>query len=316
MDPNPVFHEGELAMQARAGTTSVAARGGSMVQTSISAAAGAFLERQSMLVVGSTDGGGQPWASVVFGAAGFAGPIDGSRLRWRRRRIWHDIQVPPGPTSRLREGDELGILAIELDTRKRLRINGVCLHVDDEVVDVQVREAYPNCPKYVRRRRLVSLVPRRPILAEERAIAAGPLSLAASELVTDSDTFFVASRHPARGLDVSHRGGPPGFVCCVDGRTLHVPDYAGNGMFNTLGNLHVDDRAGLLFVDFERDVLLQIAGRAAVVEDGTPPLGRAWQVRVEQWRFVPLDVATRWEHLEPSPHSPGSGDEGTSCPRR
>ena len=96
-----------------------------------------------------------------------------------------------------------------------------------------------------------------------------------------ADTFFVASAHPRRGTDVSHRGGDPGFVRMLDDHTLRVPDYAGNSMFNTLGNLHVNPRAGLLFVDFDRWRTLQLTGTATIRFDLEP---RAWDFRVEASR--------------------------------
>ena len=83
-------------------------------------------------------------------------------------------------------------------------------------------------------------------------------------LVAGADTFFIATWHPGGGADASHRGGRPGFVRVLDDRTLEFPDYPGNNMFNTLGNLVGHPRAGLLFVDFERGDLLQLTGRAKI----------------------------------------------------
>src|SRR3546814_14766932 len=68
-----------------------------------------------------------------------------------------------------------------------------------------------------------------------------------------------------QGADVSHRGGRPGFVRVTedDGRSvLTIPDFSGNQFFNTLGNIAINPRAGLLFVDFATGDLLTLTGRS------------------------------------------------------
>ena len=109
-----------------------------------------------------------------------------------------------------------------------------------------------------------------------------------------ADTFFVASyvdhEDGDRAVDVSHRGGRPGFVR-VEGNRLTIPDYAGNLHFNTLGNLISNPRAGLLFVDFEQGNVLQVQGRAEVILD-SPLIAafegaeRIWTLDIEQVRCV------------------------------
>ena len=84
-------------------------------------------------------------------------------------------------------------------------------------------------------------------------------------------TFFIATGHrdpeesATNGMDASHRGGDPGFVAVEDPHTLSIPDYAGNNHYNTLGNLLLDPRAGLLFLDFEGGHTLQLTGRVELL---------------------------------------------------
>src|SRR5882762_9985897 len=92
--------------------------------------------------------------------------------------------------------------------------------------------------------------------------------------VAGTDTFFIASRsaqldevESSQGLDVSHRGGRAGFVRVVSQNELCFPDFSGNLLFNTLGNLEVDARAGLLFIDFQSGGMLHIIGRAKISSD-------------------------------------------------
>jgi len=85
--------------------------------------------------------------------------------------------------------------------------------------------------------------------------------------LSSADTVFIATRHAEAGADVSHRGGDPGFVRVADPVHVLIPDYSGNMMFNTLGNIAADGRAGLLVVDFTTGRMLQVTGRADVSWD-------------------------------------------------
>ncbi len=70
------------------------------------------------------------------------------------------------------------------------------------------------------------------------------------------------------GVDVAHRGGKPGFVNVDGNKTLIIPDFSGNKHFNSFGNLELNPRAGLLFVDFNQGDLLYLTGEAKVIWDG------------------------------------------------
>jgi uncharacterized protein len=122
------------------------------------------------------------------------------------------------------------------------------------------------------------------------------------------DTFFVASANPQANLDASHRGGNPSFVK-VDGDALRIPDYPGNSMFNTLRNLAVHPRAGLLFVDFTSGDTLQLTGTAKIDLEAddldTGGTRRAWTLAVTAWRHSRLEARLRSELLDVSPHNPG-----------
>ena len=107
-----------------------------------------------------------------------------------------------------------------------------------------------------------------------------------------ADTFFVASAartdEANGGVDVSHRGGPPGFVR-VDGNTLTIPDYRGNRYFNTLGNFVSNPRAALLFVDFAAGDLLHVQGAVEMAWDE-----RLWRVQIERVVRRRAAVPLRW----------------------
>jgi hypothetical protein len=100
-------------------------------------------------------------------------------------------------------------------------------------------------------------------------------------------------------VDVSHRGGPAGFVqVAADGRLL-VRDYVGNSFFNTLGNLQLEPRCGLLFVDFASGDRLQLAGRAELLweperADAAPATQRLLRIEVRQAVLVRGGLPLRW----------------------
>ena len=303
---NP-FHEGELQAQERANELDEGARNGRVVADSIMKGALKFVAQQPMVVLGSVDDERNVWASVLFGPPGFVTAPDERKVEFdlspaginENDPFWRNIQGNP----------RIGALFLELATRRRLRINGTVTRPTLDRLILDVAECYPNCPKYIQRRNVQFEALQR----SERASSAKEgqsLGREQAALIQASDTFFVASAHPERGVDASHRGGPPGFVEVVDERTLRIPDYAGNSMFNTLGNFTVDPRAGLVFLDFERSRTLQLTGRAEILWDLEDTAGltggtqRFWDFRIDRWRESETHAGLRWEFLDYSPHNP------------
>ena len=301
MNHDGPFHEGERLAQSLAGLTGQAERTGRMIADHISEPARAFVAGQTLAVIASIDGGGRPWASLLTGKPGFLSASESS-LDLDLEKAGPD---PRDPLWRNLEGNpEVGVLIIDLVTRRRLRVNGSAAPLGGGRWRVAVRQAYPNCPKYIRRRAL--LPPVRPGDGGLASLRAGScLDDPARRLIAGADTLFVASGHPTHGVDASHRGGLPGFVEVIDENTLRIPDYAGNGMLNTLGNLVVEPRAGLLFIDFERGRTLQLAGRAEVAwGEAAPPESRpdsaerSWRFHCDEWLDLELPAGARWAPLD------------------
>lgn len=309
LGPEP-YHDGEIFVQERAGEREMALRNSAVLGGTIPPRAVPFLARQRMLAIGSVDGRGMVWASMLLGSPGLVASPDGRSVVIDRTRVdtngddpvWRNFDV----------GVDVGLLAIELGSRRRLRLNGVVKGIDERRVEVGVREAYPNCPKYIQRRHVREDPGARTADSEPSARGVA-LDETRSCVVERADTLFVASRHPARGLDASHRGGAPGFVHVLDPGLLRIPDYHGNSMFNTLGNFLVDDRAGLVFLDFERDRLLQMTGTVVVrfdqEEDARQPTGgtgRYWDFRIASWLELPVVTPLAWELMDFSPYNPSA----------
>jgi predicted pyridoxine 5'-phosphate oxidase superfamily flavin-nucleotide-binding protein len=306
--PNSAFHEGELALQQRADESLTAARNAVVIKDAIPGKALPFIRQQPMFVAASQDSEGGIWASFVLGQPGFLEPAnDGRSLRillseTARQRwdpFWRNIEERP----------RIGILIIDPGTRRRLRVNGRATPVSADQLLVEIDEAYPNCPKYIQRRNIRQLAGGSPLINGYKRNGAA-LDSRLSEMIRGADTFFVASMHAERGLDASHRGGNPGFVRVLDEATLKIPDYPGNGMFNTLGNLAVNPSAGLAFPNFEKRRLLQLTGTAEILWDqpdksgesgGT---GRFWNFKLHSWLETELPNSVGAEFIDYSPFNP------------
>jgi uncharacterized protein len=250
------FHDGELAVQDRAGVRAQAARlGGAMLAApDLNGGMSAFLADRDFAVLTACDADGRLWTSPIFSSPGF--------LEARDREL--RVHAAPGagdPLHRIAAGQSLGMLAIEFATRRRVRVNGILTDVDSPGsagMQISVDQAYGNCPKYIHPRRLEH-VDSAPQPVEHSSTLSGEHE----RLIANADTFFLGTIHPTRGADASHRGGPAGFLH-VDGDRLWWPDFPGNNMFNSFGNLAVDPSAALLFIDFDTGATLHASGIATV----------------------------------------------------
>ncbi len=246
----------------------------------------AFFQFLPCLFTATPDARGWPMASVLAGPPGFVTSPDSVTLRLAALPRPGD-PAAPGFT----EGREIGLLGIDLATRRRNRANGRILG-RDEGLTVRIAQSFGNCPQYIQTRAVAAGSTDATAGQFPAAILSG-LDEAARDLIESADTFFVASRARSElgaegGFDMSHRGGRPGFVG-IQGDTLVIPDFRGNGFFNTLGNLLGDPRAGLLFIDFNNGEALQLQGTVTIDWNGgeSGPAGaeRLWRVTVERaWR--------------------------------
>ena len=171
----------------------------------------------------------------------------------------------------LTDGAPVGALGLEFETRRRNRINGEIRCASGNAgFFIEVVQSFGNCPKYIQTRRPIASGTMGGVAHSCPSHRTSTLSEDAA-LIANADTFFIASRSAApglarsEGLDISHRGGRPGFVHSEGGRQLTFPDYRGNFFFNTLGNLAVEPRCGLLFIDFATGTTVQIAGRGRML---------------------------------------------------
>ncbi|NCE86241.1 MULTISPECIES: pyridoxamine 5'-phosphate oxidase family protein [Pseudomonas] len=300
------WHVGERYLQAAVGVADrMAVVGPKVIRDHLPEQHRDFYPLLPYLVLGVVDEQGIPWATMLEGAPGFAHSPDPQTLQIDSLPSTGD----PARTA-LHVGASVGLLGIDLNTRRRNRMNGRIEALDHDGFSVDVVHTYGNCPKYIQLRP-VDAIARKPGTQVERLDG---LDDAAQMMIRNADTFFVASYVEVdgqRSVDVSHRGGNSGFVR-VEGNVLTIPDFAGNLFFNTLGNLQVNPVAGLLFIDFESGEVLHLAGRTSLILEG-PEVARfegaqrLWTVTVEQVIRRPAALALRWQFAEFSPFSLAMG---------
>ena len=295
-----VFHEGELAVQERVGVSKQASRVGGSIHPAIPPLAQNFLEQQPYVFAGSIDEKGQVWASLLAGEVGFLIVLNERTIK---------IESPATDNflfENLRSNDKIGLLAIEFETRRRMRANGRA-RIDEDSIIVQTDEVFSNCPKYIQAR-----------FWERNGNALGETRAAESfaeftggqtAFMESADTFIIASAHESRGADVSHRGGDAGFVRVMDKRKLVFPDYSGNMMFQTLGNLQANPHCGLLFYDFSNGRMLQLTGKAKIVWDGPEIREFAGAERLVEFELTEaresyLKTNLSWYFIDNSPFNP------------
>ena len=291
------FHAGERQVQQRLGVRDIEDWARKVVRPYLPEQHRDFHTALPFLVAAARDAEGRPWATLFAGPEGFVTSPD-------PRTLVIAAAPPPGDAleGRLTAGADLGILGIELATRRRNRVNGRIAKDGDGAVTLAVDQTFGNCPQYIRERawrRVEGAPPGPPIRGRH-------LTAAQRERIAAADTFFIASGHrgagedPAFGMDASHRGGDPGFVRVLDEAHLVFPDYAGNNHYNTIGNLLVDPRAGLLFVDFATGGLLQLTGRTRIDWDSEaladlPGARRLVHFEIEASVELPGALPLRWD---------------------
>lgn len=301
------FHDDERAAQRLAGQSP----GRSAIRPFMPDQHRTFFAGLPYIFAAILDDRGWPIGTALAGDAGFIRSPDPTTLRIDALPREDDPALPG-----LVEGAEIGLIGLDFTNRRRNRANGRLAVIDDGLT-VQVGQSFGNCAQYIQTR---APSPRDPASTPIEELSR--LDATAHVLVRTSDTFFVASHSRAGiaggGLDMSHRGGRPGFVG-VAGEQLTIPDFRGNRFYNTLGNLLGDPRAGLLFIDFASGDLLQLQGRVTIDwHPGAAPVGaeRLWKVTIERaWRqrsAFPFD----WTFGSYAPTTLATGVPSSQAPLR
>jgi predicted pyridoxine 5'-phosphate oxidase superfamily flavin-nucleotide-binding protein len=284
------FHSGELAVQRQAGVQAEASRLARMVAPGeLRAGMAGFVADALFAAITARDRSRRLWTSPLLGSPGFLQASGPTVLQI------NSALPEPDPLWGLSAGQPAAVIVMDFATRRRVRINGQLTSVTSRGLTLDVNQAFGNCPRYISERQIQDAGGDqvRGLRYQGNMLHSNDI-----DLVQAADTFFVGTTHPTSGNDTSHRGGPAGFVRVTPDH-LWWPDFPGNNMFNSLGNLAVDAAAALLFVDFRTGDALQLSGTADVV----------WDVRSggddnstgRRVQFAPeLIVATTMTELSPT----------------
>ncbi|MBA0044930.1 pyridoxamine 5'-phosphate oxidase family protein [Mycobacteroides sp. LB1] len=291
------YHVGELAVQRRMGQSGSAIRVGRIISTEIPEVAAAFLAAQPMVFVSARDGDDRMWASQIVGPPGFAHATDTRTIAIDSVPVFGDPLAEA-----LRSERKIGMIALQPQRRRRMRVNGTARPAGAGLI-VTTDQVYSNCPKYIARRDISGIGPGLP--GEPRR--ATSLNDEQQRTISRADTFIIGTADGEGNADASHRGGNPGFLQVLSPNELRWPDYLGNSMFMTLGNLHVDPQCGLLIPNWHTGSAVQLTGTARLNwDEGTFAPGAQCSVDftidevVETINASPL----RWGEAEPSPANP------------
>jgi predicted pyridoxine 5'-phosphate oxidase superfamily flavin-nucleotide-binding protein len=283
------WHEGEITMQKRLGVSErMGEIGQRVIRDYMPEQHRDFFALLPMVVLGAVDRDGSVWATLRAGWPGFLHAPDPYQLRAQIRRD------PADPAEEgMEDGAAVALLGIDPATRRRNRLNGILHRDGPNVFTVEVEQSFGNCPQYIQKRHSSFL--RDPGTSSTvAAVVSHRLDDRARSIIAAADTFYVATyveRDGRRQVDVSHRGGRPGFVRIDADGLLTIPEFAGNQFFNTLGNMVANPRAGLVFVDFATGHLLQMTGGVEVIHEA--PEIAAFRGAERLWRFRPETLVFR-----------------------
>lgn len=289
-----IFHAGEIAVQERARVRAMAQKVGRGIRDEIPDSAATFLEETQLAAFGFADQNGEMWATIAATAAGFLEALDEKTAILSAQ--WLQNLPPDEPLRQRWEAATpfpLGTCALDASTRRRMRLNGIAQRATDGL-KIEAHEVYSNCPKYIQQRMVVGRESR------EMSVENGEkLTLELEKWIQEADTLFFATSGTT-GADCSHRGGRPGWIRTQNG-VLRWNDYAGNAMFNTLGNLEENPRAALAFLDWNIGAVLQLSGQGRTIWSGDE---REIQFETHRWRLTRGASALQWQFKEISPFCP------------
>ncbi|BDA45400.1 probable flavohemoprotein at C-terminar half [Coccomyxa sp. Obi] len=316
--PSP-YHFGEVEVQDRVGSRDTADRIGPFLRKYLNDQAKEFFNELTLLFVGQRAPDGSIWATTLSGVPGFMKATDDHHLTVNLKQIYAD-------PVKFAEGDRIGSVGVMLHNRRRNRLNCIVESVQPGSCSLKVLQSFGNCPKYIQVRHIVIDEKQLATLGEEeRPVAQGTTVLGPEQraFIARSDTFFMATgffgdtdgAKGETGCDCNHRGGVPGFVQVTGDGTLRCPDYVGNNMFTSWGNVVVDPHVGIQFIDFDNGDSLQLTGHAQILWDdrSLPGAQRTLEFVTSRWVHVKGGLPIRTEGpVQLSPYNPLPDTSGSS----
>jgi ferredoxin-NADP reductase/predicted pyridoxine 5'-phosphate oxidase superfamily flavin-nucleotide-binding protein len=302
------FHRGEREVQTRLGVRDSSENiGKRFIRGYLPAEHKTFFSQLPFVLIGAVDSLGRPWASILIGRPGFIDAPDAQTLEINTRMVSGDPLQ-----GYLSEGADVGLLGIEYHSRRRNRLTGKVAEFSEHSITITIDQTFGNCPQYIQARDY-EVLPEIEAIGEPLATTSiRKLDDRARQMIAAADHFYIATHYSenedatSHGADVSHRGGKPGFVRLEDDRTLTFPDFIGNNHFNTIGNIFLNPRAGLLFMDFESGDLLYLTCKAEITWDSEETRAfvgaeRFVRLTVDEGLLIENAVPVRWDFQDYSP---------------
>jgi len=280
------FHEGQLIVQKITGESEIAKTRIPMIRKSLHTTFIPFIEQQVLVFLGSKDSDENIWLSLLVGKRGFIKVPSISEITFDVAAINSDVEdvffknIKNNPT--------VGILFYEADRRARYRA-WATTRIEKNQLCFDIKMGYPSCPKYIQREFIKTTKEVKVETSEHKK--GTTLNELEKEWITKAHTFFIATQNNKGDIETSHRGGNPGFIEILEDGLLRVPDYFGNSMFSTLGNIFQNPKAGLLFVDYTKGETLQLSGLANLEFEQNSEkdyhksgeTGRFWTFKTTKW---------------------------------
>ena len=301
-----VFHDGELVIQTESGVNQrVHKMGNAFIRNRIIDQHKEFYESLPYTFIALQDDKGRPWVSLSQGAPGFIASPDDKTLNISEKIIGlNELSLQTD------QGKPIGMVGLDLSTRRRNRLNGNIKHYEEHgELSIAVTHSFGNCPKYVQQRNYTPSSNNELNLSPYNSEAERFTELNQDDinLIKQADTLFIASAKEKGGdLDANHRGGKPGFVHVDNQTQLWFNDYPGNNFFQTFGNIHKYPTIGLLFIDFQSGDLLLMSGQASLEKMGKVSeddrfLPRRLKFTLELGVRLKQAVTGSWSFVEMSP---------------
>lgn len=324
------FHEGETRMHKQLKVPSLDnPTAGMLTQQAVF-----MLQKAPLLAIGTLDSEGHPWTSLWGGEPGFSEPL-GSGVVGTRTPVdssWDPVvQALVGHAAKgeMAKGNDKMVsgLSFDLMTRKRVKIFGRVMagcvdeletaskddpekgseppNVKQDQIQLvtRIEQSLGNCPKYINQYEI------QPAPVASKLAYEGPsLSPEAKSLILGSDMFFLSSATD-QDMDTNHRGGPSGFVRIISDTEIVYPEYSGNRLYQSLGNLDVNPKIGLTFPNYVTGDVLYATGTTEILIGGDaaallPGSNLAIKIKLHKVRLVQSGLPFRGKRREPSPYNP------------
>lgn len=281
-----VFHEGQLAVQRITGEEEIAKMRIPMISSMLHPRSIAFIEHQVLAFLGTEDATGALWLSLLVGERGFISVPSLQEIKMNLAQIKsskEDIFF-----QNIKTKSTVGILFHEAARRARYRAWGNVQETEGHL-SFDIKMGYPSCPKHIQREQIE--VSEKPVDLSPQHVNGTTLGEEEKAWILGSHTFFITTQTKKGDIESSHRGGDPGFIEILENGSIRVPDYLGNSMFSTLGNIYENPKAALLFIDYTKGETLQLSGIAELQFDQNSEkdfytsgeTGRFWIFQTKQW---------------------------------